>query len=186
MKIVLGLGNPGPEYASQRHNVGFWCVDRLARRLRIRLKRADRNVRQAFGQVAGVPVVVAKPTTFMNASGGAAARLLEGHGSTIHDLIVVHDDADLSFETVRIKDGGGHGGHNGVRSIVERVGDSGFVRVRLGLGRPASARVDLADWVLADFDPEERPGAEQMAERAADAVEGLIVLGIGEAMNRFN
>ena len=186
MRIVLGLGNPGPEYASHRHNIGFRCVDRLAARLGIRLKRVDRNVRQAVGQMAGVPVVVACATTFMNASGRAAGRLLEWHGGSVEDLIVAHDEVDLDMGTVKVKDGGGHGGHNGLRSIIEQLGERQFVRVRIGVGRPTSSRVELADWVLSDFHADERTLAGEMAERGADAVESIVTGGAGEAMNRFN
>ena len=186
MKIVLGLGNPGPEYASHRHNIGSWCADRLAARLGIRLRRVDRNVRQALGQVAGVPVVVARGMTFMNDSGRAAARLLEWHGATVADLVVAHDDVDLELGTVRVKNGGGHGGHNGLRSVIERLGESDFIRVRIGVGRPVSSRLDLADWVLSDFARDERPLAEQMADRAVDVAESIVTAGVDEAMNRFN
>ncbi|MFQ5720689.1 MAG: aminoacyl-tRNA hydrolase [Acidobacteriota bacterium] len=186
MKIVLGLGNPGPGYAAHRHNIGFWCVERLARRLRIRLRKEDRNVHQAVGQVGGVPVVVAKAMTMMNASGRAARCLLDWHGETANGLIVVHDDVDLELGVVKVKDGGGHGGHNGLRSIIDSLGSRDFARVRIGVGRPESCRVDLADWVLSGFEASERDEAERMAEWAVDAAEAIVTEGVRGAMSCFN
>ena len=136
--------------------------------------------------MAGVRVVIARATTFMNASGRAATRLLDWHGGRVEDLVVVHDEVELEPGTVRVKDGGGHGGHNGVRSIIALVGEREFVRVRLGVGRPTSSHVELADWVLSDFRRDERSLADEMTERGADAVESIVTGGVEEAMNRFN
>jgi len=185
MNIILGLGNPGPEYAGHRHNIGFWCADRLAGRLGLRLRRSGEAM-AAVGQLAGVPVVLATPRTYMNRSGRAARELLAVHGLGVEDLLVVHDEVDLEFGTLRIKEGGGHGGHNGLRSIIETVGSRDFRRIRLGVGRPESGHLDLADWVLSDFAREERPVAAELAERGADAVEAVLTAGTKAAMNRYH
>jgi PTH1 family peptidyl-tRNA hydrolase len=186
VKIFLGLGNPGPEYVNNRHNIGFRCAERLARRLRIRLRRADSAVWEGLGQLAGEPLVVAKPGTYMNRSGRAARSVLQRHGAVIEDLIVAHDDVDLALGGLRVKSGGGAGGHNGLRSIMELLGEAAFVRIRLGIGRPESARVDLADWVLTDFDEGEQAVAEALAQRGVDALEVVLSAGVTAAMNRFN
>jgi PTH1 family peptidyl-tRNA hydrolase len=186
VKILLGLGNPGPEYENNRHNVGMWCAEGLARRLRVRLRRVHHALSEGLGQLAGEPLVVARARTYMNRSGGAARRVLERHGAGIQDLMVAHDDVDLSLGVLRVKAGGGAGGHNGLRSIMEVLGGGDFTRIRLGVGRPASAGVDLADWVLEDFDRDEEDTARELAERGMDAVEVILAAGVTAAMNRFN
>jgi PTH1 family peptidyl-tRNA hydrolase len=185
MKIILGLGNPGPDYDGHRHNIGFRCADVLAGRLGVRLRRRP-TCKAALGQLAGVPVVVAKPWTFMNRSGRAAVDLMKLHGAQVDDLIVVHDEVDLPLGKVRIKEGGGHGGHNGLRSIIQATGSREFVRIRLGVGRPEDRREDLADWVLSRFQEEERPVAAELAELGADAVETVLTAGLKAAMNRYH
>jgi len=184
--IVLGLGNPGPEYARHRHNAGHLCVNRLARRLAARLERAGHWLSEAEARIEDRPVILARSRVWMNLSGRAAREVLDRHEAGLEHLIVVHDEADLPFGTVRIKAGGGHGGHNGLRSILEVLGEGGFTRVRLGLGRPESARTDLADWVLQDFAAAERSGLDDLLERGADAAAGIVTLGTTAAMNRFN
>ncbi len=186
MRILLGLGNPGPDYAGHRHNIGFWCADRLARRLGVRLTRGGGQVWEALGQCGGEPLVIAKPRTYMNRSGRAARMLLERHGAAAGDLLVAHDEVDLPLGQLRVKEGGGHGGHNGLRSIMDVLGGGEFIRVRLGVGRPASREADLAQWVLSDFARDEKDEAEALAERGADAVEAILARGLREAMNRFN
>jgi len=185
MQILLGLGNPGPEYAGHRHNVGFWCADHLASRVGVRLRRSG-DAWAAVGQLAGTPVVVAKPRTYMNRSGRAARQLLALHAGKTTDLLVIHDDVDLALGSLRIKQGGGHGGHNGLRSIIQEIGANDFFRIRLGVGRPEDQNEDLADWVLSDFREEERSVALALAERAADAVETVLNAGVAAAMNLHN
>lgn len=185
MQILLGLGNPGPDYAGHRHNIGFRCADHLARRLRMKLRRSG-DFWAAVGQFAGVPVVVAKSRTFMNRSGKAARGLLEIHGEGVADLLVIHDDVELPLGALRIKQGGGHGGHNGLRSIIQVTGSNDFIRIRLGVGRPVDRDDDLADWVLSDFREEERSAAAALAEHGADAVETVLIDGVAAAMNLHN
>ncbi|MCZ6833861.1 MAG: aminoacyl-tRNA hydrolase [Acidobacteria bacterium] len=185
MQILLGLGNPGPDYAGHRHNMGFRCVDHLTRRLGMKLRRSV-DVWAAVGQFAGVPVVVAKPRTFMNRSGRAARDLLDLHADGIEDLLVIHDDVELELGTLRIKRGGGHGGHNGLRSIIQVTGSHDFIRIRLGVGRPGDMNEDLADWVLSDFAEEECSVAVELAEHGADAVEAVLTDGVAAAMNLHN
>lgn len=185
MQILLGLGNPGPDYAGHRHNVGFCCADHLARRLGMKLQRSG-DAWAALGQLAGTPVVVAKPRKYMNRSGKAARELLALHADRTTDLLVIHDDVDLALGTLRLKQGGGHGGHNGLRSIIQEIGSNEFIRIRLGVGRPEDRNEDLADWVLSDFREEERSAALALAERGADAVEAVLNAGIVAAMNLHN
>ncbi|MCZ6649336.1 MAG: aminoacyl-tRNA hydrolase [Acidobacteria bacterium] len=185
MQILLGLGNPGPDYAGHRHNMGFRCVDHLTRRLGMKLRRSG-DVWAAVGQFVGVPVVVAKPRTFMNRSGRAARDLLDLHADGIEDLLVIHDDVELELGTLRIKRGGGHGGHNGLRSIIQVTGSHDFIRIRLGVGRPGDMNEDLADWVLSDFAEEECSVAVELAEHGADAVEAVLTDGVAAAMNLHN
>ncbi|MCZ6600229.1 MAG: aminoacyl-tRNA hydrolase [Acidobacteria bacterium] len=185
MQILLGLGNPGPDYAGHRHNMGFRCVDHLTRRLGMKLRRSG-DVWAAVGQFVGVPVVVAKPRMFMNRSGRAARDLLDLHADGIEDLLVIHDDVELELGTLRIKRGGGHGGHNGLRSIIQVTGSHDFVRIRLGVGRPGDMNEDLADWVLSDFAEEECSVAVELAEHGADAVEAVLTDGVAAAMNLHN
>ncbi|MCZ6747464.1 MAG: aminoacyl-tRNA hydrolase [Acidobacteria bacterium] len=185
MQILLGLGNPGPDYAGHRHNMGFRCVDHLTRRLGMKLRRSG-DVWAAVGQFVGVPVVVAKPRTFMNRSGRAARDLLDLHADGIEDLLVIHDDVELELGTLRIKRGGGHGGHNGLRSIIQVTGSHDFIRIRLGVGRPGDMNEDLADWVLSDFAEEECSVAVELAEYGADAVEAVLTDGVAAAMNLHN
>ena len=185
MNIILGLGNPGQEYAGHRHNIGFWCADQVARRMGVRMRRSGQAM-AAVGQLAGVPVALATPRTFMNRSGRAARELLALHGREPEDLVVLHDDVELPLGKLRVKEGGGHGGHNGLRSIIEVTGSRDFLRIRLGVGRPEDRREDLADWVLSDFGLGERPVARELAERGADAVEAVLTVGVKEAMNLYH
>jgi PTH1 family peptidyl-tRNA hydrolase len=183
--LILGLGNPGPEYEETRHNVGFAVVDELARRAGASLGRTRHRARYETARLLGRKVLLAQPLTYMNRSGEAARPLLEYHGMGVEDLIVVHDDADLDAGDVRVKRGGGTAGHKGLTSLVAHLSSADFVRVRIGVGRAADGR-DLADWVLS------RPGAGDLAvlrravEDGADAVEAVLADGVEIAMNRFN
>ncbi|TLM72659.1 MAG: aminoacyl-tRNA hydrolase, partial [Actinobacteria bacterium] len=146
-RIVVGLGNPGPEYESSRHNAGFIVVDLLAENLRAAYWKDEAGARTSLVRLGDEELLLAEPMAFMNVSGNAVAKLAERYEAGIGDLVVVHDDLDLAPGVVRVKRGGGHGGHNGLRSLSERLGGGDYVRVRVGIGRPPG-RMDPADFVL--------------------------------------
>jgi PTH1 family peptidyl-tRNA hydrolase len=184
--LVVGLGNPGPEYAETRHNVGFRVVELLATRAgggRFGRHRSSADVLE--GRLAGRRVVLAKPRTYMNVSGGPVAGLLRYYGVAADDLVVVHDDLDLGFGVVRLKRGGGEGGHNGLRSISTSIGTREYLRVRFGLGRPPG-RQDPADFVLKRFSAAEAKELDLAVDLAADAAEALLAEGLEPAQNRFH
>jgi PTH1 family peptidyl-tRNA hydrolase len=170
--VVAGLGNPGPEYESTRHNVGHRVVERLARRLHGRWRREGR-AQVAWGDWCGEDVALVKPTTYMNTSGPAVSAVLRQLGAGAEQLILVYDDIDLPLGTVRVKMKGSHGGHKGVRSVFETLGTSDIRRVKVGIGRPAS-KDGVVDWVLTGFDRDELPVVESAVEEAADRVLGLL------------
>ena len=182
MRVVVGLGNPGSAYGETRHNVGFAVVEELAGRWGVRWTRTYQALRVADAVCAGEQVMLAEPQFYMNRSGSALAGLAGTWRVT--DLIVIHDDLDLDLGTVRIKRGGGTGGHRGLTSIVEQWG-SECVRVRVGIGRPP-AGTDVVDFVLSPFDATDRAVMGAAVRRAADAVECLLHEGCEAAMNRFN
>ncbi|GAB4222591.1 MAG: aminoacyl-tRNA hydrolase [Acidobacteriota bacterium] len=186
MRLVLGLGNPGRRYARTRHNVGVRVVEELARRHGIGLDRERHRARYGTGRIGRVPVLLATPLTYMNLSGEAARPLMRYHGLGPGEIIVVHDEADLLPGTVRIKQGGGIAGHNGLRSLVEHLGTREFTRVRVGIGRPPGGELPMADWVLTTPPPDEAAALAEGIERAADAVEAILALGVEAAMTRFN
>ena len=184
--LVVGLGNPGPEYAETRHNVGVRVVELLAARAgggRFAKHKANADVLE--GRLAGRRAVFAVPRTFMNVSGGPVAGLLRYYGVEPADLVVVHDDLDLGFGVVRLKQGGGEGGHNGLRSISGSIGTKDYLRVRFGIGRPPG-RQDPADFVLKRFSGAERKELEFAVDLAADAAEALLRDGLEPAQNRFH
>jgi len=183
---VVGLGNPGPEYAETRHNVGVRVVELLAARAgggRFSKHKANADVLE--GRLAGRRAVLAVPRTYMNVSGGPVAGLLRYYGVASADLVVVHDDLDLGFGVVRLKQGGGEGGHNGLRSISTSIGTKDYLRVRFGIGRPPG-RQDPADFVLKRFSGAERKELEFAVDLAADAAEALLRDGLEPAQNRFH
>jgi PTH1 family peptidyl-tRNA hydrolase len=186
--LVVGLGNPGPAYRRNRHNVGFAVVQLLADRIGGRFKahkgRAD-VLEGRLGPLPGRRVVLAKPRSYMNESGGAIAALRDFYKVPTERIVVVHDDLDLPFGSLRLKLGGGDGGHNGLRSITRSLGGRDYVRVRFGIGRPPG-RMDPADFVLRDFSPVERKELDYSIDRAADAVEILVLDGLERAQNLFN
>ena len=184
--LVVGLGNPGPDYAETRHNVGFRVVELLAARAgggRFSRHRTNADVLEA--RLAGRRVVLAKPRTYMNVSGGPVAGLAKYFSVPIEDLVVVHDDLDLGFGVVRLKRGGGEGGHNGLRSISSAVGTKDYLRVRFGIGRPPG-RQDPADFVLKRFSGAEQKELEFAVDLAADATEALLSDGLESAQNKFH
>lgn len=178
----MGLGNPGPAYSGNRHNVGFMVLDALAGRESVRFKSHKTLSDVVEGRLTGVRAVLAKPRSFMNDSGGPVAALRTFFAAEIQQIIVVHDDLDLSFGDVRVKQGGGDGGHNGLRSITKSLGSNDYLRVRVGIGRPPG-RMDAADFVLRDFSATERKLLPNIVDDAADAVESLIARGLAATQN---
>jgi PTH1 family peptidyl-tRNA hydrolase len=189
MAIVVGLGNPGENYRGTRHNVGFWVLDRLAERSGASF-RAEGELRRyawfAQTRLAGTDVLLAKPRTYMNRSGRAVAALCRRYSTEPEELLIVHDDADLEVGRLRIRKGGGAGGHNGVRSLIEVLGESEFTRFRVGVRGPDRDEEGLADYVLSNFNDEDRPVAEEVCDLAADAIEYLLEQGLTATMNRYN
>ena len=184
--LVVGLGNPGPDYSETRHNIGFRVVELLAARAgggRFSKHRTNADVLE--GRLAGRRVVLAKPRTYMNVSGGPVAGLVKYFSVAPADLIVVHDDLDLGFGVVRLKLGGGEGGHNGLRSITSSIGTRDYLRVRFGIGRPPG-RQDPADFVLKRFSGAERKELDFAVDLAADACEALLADGLEPTQNRFH
>lgn len=183
--LVLGLGNPGSQYAGNRHNVGFMVLDVLAARAGSRFKSHKTRAEVAETRLVGERAVLAKPRSYMNTSGGPAAGLRDFFKAPVERIIVVHDELDLGFGMLRVKQGGGDNGHNGLKSLRRSLGSGEFFRVRLGVGRPPG-RQDPADFVLRDFTAAERKELGVQIERAADAVEGLIRDGLAATQNAFN
>lgn len=187
--MVVGLGNPGPEYAAHRHNVGFMVADLLAGRIGARFSRhrkARAQVAEGFlGGPGGRKLILAEPQSFMNLAGGPVSGLAGFYSITPDRIVVVHDELDIPFGAVRIKLGGGEGGHNGLRSISKSLGTRDYLRVRCGIGRPPG-RMDPADFVLRGFSTVERKELDLMVERAADAVEGLVERGLEWTQNAFH
>ncbi|MCU1416310.1 MAG: aminoacyl-tRNA hydrolase [Schumannella sp.] len=185
--LVAGLGNPGPGYARHRHNVGQMALAELAGRIGATFTSHKANATVAEGRLlAGGPkLVLAKPNSFMNLSGGPVAALLRFYSLDASRLIVLHDELDIPFDTVRLKSGGGHGGHNGVRDIAAAIGTPEFARVRIGIGRPPG-RQDAADYVLTPFSKAEREVLPSLLSDAADATELLITDGLLEAQQRVH
>jgi PTH1 family peptidyl-tRNA hydrolase len=182
--LIVGLGNPGPEYAGTRHNVGFMVVELLSQRHRIPIKTAQHGARVGVGVIGDEHVALVKPLTFMNLSGRAVAPLMNRHGLAPGDLLVIYDDADLPVGKIRLRARGSAGGHGGLKSIIGALGSSEFPRVRIGIGRSSGG--DMIEHVLTRFGPQEREPIGRAIERAADAVEYMLAHGTEAAMNRFN
>jgi len=183
--LVVGLGNPGAKYAETRHNVGFAVVELLAGRAAAKFRPHKGVADVAEGRLGGARVVLAKPRSYMNVSGGPVASVLRYFRVQATELIVVHDDLDLPFGTIRLKRGGGEGGHNGLRSISQSLGTKDYLRARFGIGRPPG-RMDPADFVLRRFSGAERTEADFAVDLCADAVEALLAEGLEPAQNRFH
>lgn len=184
--LVVGLGNPGPSYAGTRHNAGAMVVGRLATRADAKLKAHRRTHAEiAKARAGGMPAVLAVPRSFMNVSGGPTAALLKYFAVSPDRLLVVHDELDLPFGTVRLKLGGGDNGHNGLRSIRASIGSGDFCRLRVGIGRPPG-RMDPAAYVLKPFSAVERRELEVVIDGAADAAEAVLAHGLTYAQNHFN
>jgi PTH1 family peptidyl-tRNA hydrolase len=185
--LVVGLGNPGPRYELTRHNVGQLVVDELAARRSetFRAHKANARVVETWLRPGADRLVLAKPNSFMNLSGGPVSGLAAFYGVPPERVIVVHDELDIPFDTLRLKVGGGHGGHNGVRDVAKALGTPDFPRVRVGIGRPAG-RQDPADWVLDPFSATDRTVLPNLVSDAADAVELLIDEGLTAAQQRWH
>jgi PTH1 family peptidyl-tRNA hydrolase len=189
--LIVGLGNPGPEYSHNRHNVGYWVVNRLARLNDITIK-AKSLATIGSGEVRGVEVVLLKPRTYMNLSGNAVGPAMKQNGISPQHVVIIYDELDLPMGRIRIKANGGSGGHNGIKSIIGAVGSSDFPRIRIGIGRP---HVDgeptwesehVSPWVLGNPTPEQAKTLQDAVSRTCDAVEMMLVEGVEAAMNRYN
>ncbi len=185
--LVVGLGNPGPDYAANRHNVGQMVLDILADRISASFKSHKANASVAEGRLGfgGPKVILAKPGTFMNNSGGPVSGLMKFYDVAIQNVIVIHDELDIDAGAVRVKQAGGHAGHNGLRDIIAAADSNDFARVRVGIGRPPG-RMDAADFVLKNFSAEERKELPLLLALSADAVEEIVTKGVLEAMNAVN
>ncbi|RZS40807.1 PTH1 family peptidyl-tRNA hydrolase [Herbihabitans rhizosphaerae] len=183
--LVVGLGNPGPRYVGNRHNAGFLVLDELAARIGGKFKAHKANAEVLEGRLAGRRVALAKPRSFMNVSGGPVVGTARFFKVTPDRMIVVHDELDIPYGSVRLKLGGGENGHNGLRSITKSLGTKDYYRIRFGVGRPPG-RMDPADFVLRDFSPTERKEIAFVIDRCADAVETLLSGGLEAAQNTFH
>ena len=184
MRAVVGLGNPGARYAETRHNLGFMVLDALAARPRLGWS-AEKDYRYAFTSPEGEGAVLVKPTTFMNASGLAVSRALIRFDAVPEDLLVIVDDAHLPLGRIRIRRGGSHGGHNGIRSVIRDLGTEAFPRLRIGIG-PIPDGEEMIAFVLEAFLSHERDTVSEMVARAVDAVRAVLQDGLDKAMNEFN
>jgi peptidyl-tRNA hydrolase, PTH1 family len=190
MKLIVGLGNPGKEYSANRHNIGFLCLNHLAKLQHIPLDSKQGKARTGKGAVAGNDVVLAKPQTYMNLSGQSVSLLMRKYSVLPDDLIVVHDDLDLPLGKIRIRLGSSAGGHNGIKSIIAFLGTQDFVRIRIGISRPPVAGEEkdesIVDYVLGDFTRDDKPVVEDTIRRVSEAVICLLTEGLTAAMNKYN
>ncbi len=184
--LLVGLGNPGPKYETTRHNVGFMVVDALAEASDIRLEAKSRfDAAVGRGRIQGRTVVLAKPLTFMNRSGIATQRIAAYFRISSRDLIVVHDDIDLAYGRIKIKEKGGHGGHNGLKSLIDALGERDFTRLRIGIGRPETGD-GVTGHVLGKFHPDEWADLDRVIRRSREAAVSILCHGAKESMNVFN
>jgi PTH1 family peptidyl-tRNA hydrolase len=192
MKLIVGLGNPGFLYARNRHNVGFMCVTYLARMRKIAFDRKQGHARTGIGNIAGQRVVLARPQTYMNASGESVSALMKKLNVNAADLIVIHDDLDLPVGKIRLRRGGSSGGHKGIDSIIAHIGTPDFCRVRVGIGRPeidaevADKESAVIDYVLQDFTREEKKIIDTVIPRVSEAIVCLLTEGLTAVMNKYN
>jgi PTH1 family peptidyl-tRNA hydrolase len=193
VKLIVGLGNPGRRYEKTRHNLGFICVNRLARDYRIKMNRSQGKARTGKGRIVGNEVLLARPQTYMNLSGESVKLLLNKTHTGINELVVIHDDLDLPVGKIRIRFGGGSGGHKGINSIFQETGSRDFFRVRIGIGRPLRFKNnveiqedDVIDYVLSNFTKDEQKIIEKSIPLASEAVVSLITEGLTPTMNKYN
>jgi len=193
MKLIVGLGNPGTAYTHNRHNIGFMCLNRFARKHGIRFARKQAQARVGKGEVAGTRLVLARPQTMMNLSGRSVSLLAKRHEISTEDLIIIHDDLDLPTGKIRIRQGGRSAGHKGIESITACLGDASFIRIRVGIGRPdltgsaaAGRDAGVINHVLGDFDASENKIIAEVTSKVGEAILCLISEGLTTAMNRYN
>jgi len=193
MNLIVGLGNPGQGYTHNRHNVGFICLNHFARTQGIRWDKRQGKARIGSGEVGGSKVVLAKPQTYMNRSGESVSRLVKKFDINLNNLLVIHDDLDLPLGKIRIRHGGGSGGHKGINSIINELGSPGFTHLRVGIGHPPpnegsteSSDEEIISYVLGDFTPEEKQTMAQVIPRVSEAIYCLLTEGLTTAMNRYN
>ena len=185
VRLIVGLGNPGPKYRLTRHNVGFMVVDCLVQRHGLTLDRHKFDTRYGRGRMPGSAVLVAKPMTFMNRVGPAVRNLAHFYRVDTQDITVIHDDLDLVFGTIKIKEKGGDGGHNGVKSLIAALESDVFTRIRVGIGRPDTGH-DMSAYVLGGFDVEQKEKIDSVISTAREAAEAVLFKGPSEAMNQFH
>jgi PTH1 family peptidyl-tRNA hydrolase len=183
--LIAGLGNPGTQYAGNRHNVGYMCCDAMATEFGAHLRRDKSRTMAATVAIDGIPAVLAKPMSFMNASGGPIAALRSFYKIPTDRIVVIHDELDLPFATIRLKLGGGDNGHNGLRSVTSALGSREYCRIRVGIGRPPG-RMDPADYVLRDFSPPERAALPEVIDRVGAIALVLLRSGIAAAQNEYH
>jgi len=187
VKLIIGLGNPGKAYAHNRHNIGFRCINHLARLHSITVKQHRCQSQIGSGKIAGVDSLLAKPKTFVNRSGEAISRLMRKYNITINEIVVICDDLDLPPGRLRIRQGGSSGGHKGIESIISALGSSDFCRIKVGIGRPTTDDEDvIVSHVLGDFTLQEEEITKPAIARVAEAIECILTEGITAAMNKFN
>ncbi len=189
MKLIVGLGNPGRGYANNRHNIGFMCLNHFAKTQGIRFDKKQGQARTGSGEVAGSQMVLAKPQAYMNRSGNSVSELVNKFSINLGDLLIIHDDLDLPLGKIRIRQGGSSAGHKGVNSIITELGSQDFLRLRVGIGRPAIFEISEADiiaYVLSGFTPEEKQVVAQTLPRVSEAILCLFAEGLLAAMNKYN
>ncbi|MFK4789222.1 aminoacyl-tRNA hydrolase [Microbacterium sp. ZW T5_56] len=185
--LIVGLGNPGPQYEATRHNIGQMVIDELAARRgeRFGAHKAGARVSETWLRPGAAKLILAKPNSFMNVSGGPVSSLAKFYSIEPDHVVIIHDELDIPFDSVKLKVGGGHGGHNGVRDVAKALGTADFPRVRVGIGRPPG-RQDPADWVLSPFPAGQRQELAMLVADAADAVEMTVEDGLLAAQQRFH
>jgi peptidyl-tRNA hydrolase, PTH1 family len=185
VKLIVGLGNPGKEYAMTRHNAGFMVVDKLAEAFRISIDKNKFDVIYGKGKIQGNDIMLAKPQAFMNRSGSPVRKLAGFYRISCEEMLIIHDDIDLAFGRIKVKEKGGDGGHKGIRSIKDAFGGGNFTRLRIGIGR-SEAGADVVDHVLGRFNPEEKALLDKIIATAMDAALTILCESAKEGMNRFN
>jgi len=192
MKLIVGLGNPGRVHANNRHNIGFACVNHFARTQGIKFDKKQGHARIGSGEVAGNKMVAARPQTYMNLSGQSVSRLIKKFDISLNDLLVIHDDLDLSLGKIRISQGGGSGGHKGIDSIISYLESQDFIRIRVGIGQPIAtgdAKIsndEIIAYVLGDFTPDEKKIITETIPKVSEAILCLLTEGLTEVMNKYN
>ncbi len=189
MKLIVGLGNPGRSYANNRHNAGFICLNHFARTHGIKFDNKQGKARTGNGEVVGTKIILAKPQTYMNLSGESVSQLVRKFKVDLDDLIVIHDDLDLPLGKIRIRQYGGSGGHKGIASIITSLKSPDFLRLRVGIGRPAvtePGEADIIDYVLSDFTQDEEQVITKVMPTVSEAILCLLTEGLTIAMNKYN